>query len=69
MHITNVHEKMKLFKCEKCDKSFSQSSNLKTHSEAVHFDGTMIKCDHCEKEFKMKSAMQICSQQVEAFQM
>ena len=36
MHIASVHEEKKPFKCEICDKGFSQKHNMKIHVESVH---------------------------------
>ena len=46
-----VHEKKKYFKCNSCEKTFSQSGNLNNHFKKVH-DGTKYNnCDSCGKAF------------------
>ena len=35
-HVDGVHRGIKKFDCEKCEKSFSQKSNLKAHINAIH---------------------------------
>ena len=32
-HIETVHEKLTPYPCEKCNKSFSQKGNMKSHSK------------------------------------
>ena len=42
------------FKCELCDKTFTQSGNLKRHTEIVHEKIKKFKCDKCDKLFSVK---------------
>ena len=56
-HIESVHEKKKPFKCDICDYSFSQKSDLKKHHESVHEGKRPFKCEICEKTFNRKTNM------------
>ncbi|XP_050437822.1 zinc finger protein 28-like [Adelges cooleyi] len=42
------------FKCNVCERKFSQQSSLKTH-ERTHTGETLFRCDVCEKKFSQKS--------------
>ena len=44
------------YQCEKCVKSFSDSSTLLRHKKSVH-DGVVYRCDLCEKTFSDGSAV------------
>ncbi len=48
-HINRVHNKVKPFKCERCDKSFATNSDLKQHL-GTHGAGKMFKCELCDRE-------------------
>ena len=50
IHIRSVHEGKKQFKCEMCDKSFTNKHNLKGHSASVHGEKA-IKNRICEANF------------------
>ena len=51
-HVKSVHEKHE-FKCDQCDKSYSDKRNLSRHVKSVH-EGTQFVCDKCEKSFSLK---------------
>ena len=36
LHIKGVHEKIKEFNCDRCNKKFSKGYNLKVHVQTVH---------------------------------
>jgi ribosomal protein L37AE/L43A len=55
-HSNNVHLEKKDFKCDHCDKAFSQKVNLVIHSKDVHLSKKVWKCDHCDKAFSQKGA-------------
>ena len=58
MHFENVHEKLLRYPCDKCDKRFSQLSNMKTHIKTVHHIGEeSYQCDYCGKSFKTTKAI------------
>ena len=48
MHIMNVR-----YNCDKCNKSYSQKGNLKTHIKNVH-ENVRYNCDKCDKSFSWK---------------
>ena len=47
-HINRVHNKVKPYKCDKCDKSFATNSDLKQHLN-THGEGKLFKCDLCDR--------------------
>lgn len=44
-------EKMKIFKCEDCSKSFNRYTSLVFHTKVVHEKQGYLKCHVCEEEF------------------
>ena len=57
-HIASVHEdKKKDFKCDICDKSFSQEAIMNIHMKSVHGGLKAFKCKICEKGFSLKTDM------------
>ena len=44
MHKEIVHKGLKKYKCDKCNKSFATSGNLKIHNEIIHEGLKKIKC-------------------------
>ena len=58
----NVTEKLpKKFQCDSCDKSFTQSHNLKRHVQCVH-EGMVEErqvCPQCNKSFKNKNSLNV----------
>lgn len=61
IHIRNVHQKRKDFKCEKCGKLYSQKSTMLLHVRTVHEGIRDWKCDEpgCGKELFTKQSVQI----------
>ena len=47
-HISSVHEGKRPFKCNTCDRNFSQKSKLNRHVEACK---SIIECDYCKATF------------------
>ena len=35
-HVESVHEGLKQYKCQQCDKAFGDDGNLKRHIKSVH---------------------------------
>ena len=53
-HILTIHASLEDYKCELCDKSFSQVDNLKRHIHKVHED---YKCDLCSNSFSSRQTL------------
>lgn len=49
-HQATVHQGIKLYKCEQCDRSFSKRSHLERHLYA-HSNEKPFSCSHCNKGF------------------
>ena len=45
------------YKCDKCDKTFCQSGNLKIHIKTVHEGARDYKCDNCGKAFASNNGL------------
>ena len=56
-HRKAVHEGIKDFKCDKCDKAFASITTLKTHITYVHTNKRDHICEDCGKAFATKSAV------------
>ena len=50
-HIKTVHEGCNDFKCESCEKSFTQADSLRGHIKSIHEGQKDFKCDSCGKLF------------------
>ena len=58
-HIEGVHEGIKNFTCDRCEKSFSLHQSLKAHIKYYHeSNGEENKCDLCNKSFSTSSFKQ-----------
>ena len=55
----SVHEDNKDFKCESCEKSFSQKGYLKNHIKRVHEGRKDYKCEFCGKSFSERQKLEI----------
>lgn len=56
-HRSSVHDKRKDHRCDHCNRSFSQRSNLLTHVRITHqaIGVELLPCPECPKTFKTKS--------------
>lgn len=52
-----VHEKKKLFKCDKCKKKFISDARLKWHLATIHEGNKPYQCVHCQKNFAFKQSL------------
>ena len=53
-HIKTVHEKVRNFVCEICNKSFGKKCGLTSHIKTVHDKRRLFSCDICYKSFGHK---------------
>ena len=53
-HMNSIHEGVR-YNCEKCDKSFTDSSSMKAHVRNVHEGRRKNKCELCNKAFSCLS--------------
>ena len=53
----SVHEKLKNYKCDLCDKKFSRSEHHKKHIASVHERQKNHKCELCTKAFSDLGAL------------
>ena len=64
-HIEGVHEGIKNFTCNICDKSFSLHQSLKAHIKYYHeTNGEGNKCDLCNKTFTLPGTLKAHIQEV-----
>ena len=65
LHIQTVHEKMRPFKCQQCNKSFTCKRNLQYHIQIDHEKIIKpFKCQQCVKSFSSKRYLQLHIQTV-----
>ena len=55
-HYESIHEGIKRFHCDVCDRNFTQLAQLKSHNESVH-QGIRYRCDFCSREFSIKGEL------------
>lgn len=55
-HIRSKHTKDRRFKCNKCEKSFSDSSNLSKHKRS-HSNGRAYVCPQCGSGFNRRDGL------------
>lgn len=46
------------YKCDLCESSFAQRSNLMSHKRATHFNDKRYKCDTCDRSFKRRRLLE-----------
>ena len=59
LHIAAVHDGLKNFKCDQCDKSFKYPGTLRGHMKTIHQGKkpAAIPCDICDKLFASKKTL------------
>lgn len=55
-HVNRVHNKVKPFTCNTCDKAFATNSDLKQHM-VVHGQGKMFSCEICNRQFSNRDSI------------
>ena len=56
-HKESVHEGKKKFQCGKCNKLFSDKSNMTKHIASIHEGKKPFRCDNCDASFSTKQNM------------
>ena len=56
-HILSVHEKVKAYKCDLCDATFTPKARLKTHHSSVHEEKKPYECPICQARYAHRTAM------------
>ena len=54
-----VHENVKDYKCDSCDKSFTWKSQLEFHTKKIHMNMKPYQCVCCDKRFAVKNMMEL----------
>ena len=57
-HVMSVHEKLKPYKCEICDKSFAAVGNLNSHVSLVHEKSAQVQCTLCGKTYTNQKVLE-----------
>ena len=63
-HVKAVHQLIKDFNCDECQKSFGRSFNLKRHKQIVHLQEKLFVCEICKKTYTTKQNREIHQKQV-----
>ena len=58
-HMRGVHEGIKKYPCDQCEKVFSQKHHLKNHVKVIHDGIRDYKCDSCSKSFPQAKHLQL----------
>ena len=53
-HIDRIHKKLKLYKCNQCEKSFGHKNSYNLHVRTIHEKLKPFKCDTCQMAFSEK---------------
>ena len=57
-HLKSVHERKKHYKCDVCDKAYSEKGVLTRHVNHIH-KGIKLKCKICDQDFSEKGKLSI----------
>ena len=49
-----IHENIKAYRCDSCEKRFGHKSHLKKHVKTIHDNIKAYRCDSCDKSFGQK---------------
>ena len=56
MHVKSVHQKLKFYQCNACDKNLRWlKGTLENHRKTVHENRRDFRCDLCYKAFASKT--------------
>ena len=60
-HKTHAHvnEKLEVYECDICEKTFHERYYLKTHHTMVHSKNENFKCDICQKGYSLYNTLQL----------
>ena len=61
-HCNSNHNKIKAFKCEKCNRSFTQKHSLKNHL-LIHSGEKPYQCLYCKRRFRVKYNLKLHQRQ------
>ena len=65
-HVETVHDGIRKFKCDSCEKQFTKSSDLNAHVVTVHQKKEDFKCTKCSKTYGVKSKLKMHSRNTNA---
>ena len=54
-----VHQQIRAFECDQCEKTFTRQSHLKGHVNVIHQKIRPFECDQCKKTFALKQSLNL----------
>ena len=58
-HMLQSHEKKNIYKCDKCEKTYTKKRDLKSHILIVHEKENPFCCDLCKKGFANAASLKL----------